>query len=225
MTETYASEDHLPDPGRAPGTGQPIACFTTGTRIMVPGGDCPVERLEPGMTVETLDHGPQRLVWVGRRGVSGKGPLVPVVFEPGAIGNDRRLRLSAQHRLLLECPRAKEIYGRAQVLVPAISFVGLPGITLEPADDITYFHLLFDRHELISAEGVVCESLLLRNVARTDAARKRDATARENVAILPGVLAKQLPFGTKAARWILYPWQGAELLGTLLPDRPWDQVV
>lgn len=177
-----------------------MKCFTAGTQIAVPGGSRLIEELEPGQIVQTFDNGPQPLLWVGRRAVSGLQELAPVRFDTGVIGNDRPLLLSQQHRLLVEGEDVVAAYGRPEVLVPAAAFVGLPGVQIVKGEQVLYIHLMFHSHELISAEGVVCESLLIRNVRRVDPKEMTDPTASENATILPGVLAKQLPFEMRIAR-------------------------
>ncbi|MEZ5869476.1 MAG: Hint domain-containing protein [Defluviimonas denitrificans] len=133
-------------------------CFTPGTLIRVPGGEVAVETLGPGDLVETLDHGPQPLRWVGRRTVEGRGDLAPVAIAAGTLDNRRDLRVSPQHRMLFTGWRAELCTGQAEVLVAAKHLVGQPGITRAPVDEVDYIHLLFDRHEIIFAEGAATES-------------------------------------------------------------------
>ncbi|MBS0563955.1 MAG: Hint domain-containing protein [Proteobacteria bacterium] len=134
------------------------ACFTPGTLIGVPGGRVAIETLRIGDPVLTLDHGPQPLRWIGRQSVDGTGKLAPIRFAPGAIGNDRALFVSPQHRILWSGARAELLFAEPQVLVPALHLVGLAGVTREPAAHVVYIHLLFDRHELVLSDGVPTES-------------------------------------------------------------------
>lgn len=134
------------------------ACFTPGTLIRVPGGAVPVEALAPGDLVETLDSGPQTLRWVGRQRVRGVGRFAPVRFAAGVIGNDRPLRVSPQHRMLVAGWQAELHFGEPEVLVPARHLLHWPGVTQSPVRSVDYLHLLFDRHEIIFAEGAPSES-------------------------------------------------------------------
>lgn len=142
-----------------PGEPPVIPCFAAGTRLHTPHGPRLVERLRPGDLVETLDHGAQPLRWVGRATVAGIGPFAPVRFEAGSLGNARPLWLSPLHRVLVTGWQAQLHFGEAQVLVAARDLVGRPGVTQRPVPRITYLHVLFDRHEIVLAEGAPCESL------------------------------------------------------------------
>jgi len=52
------------------------------------------------------------------------------------------------------------MFGTADVLIPAIKLVGLPGIDVDSAArSVDYIHLLSDRHEMLCANGAESESL------------------------------------------------------------------
>ena len=143
-------------------------CFAAGTRLAVPGGSAPVETLGPGARVRARDGGVERVLWAGRRRVSGRGAGAPVVFAPGVLGNDAPLALSQQHRVLIASPMAEVHFGAAEVFVPARALAGTPGVRLAPCACIDYVHLLLPRHDILrAAGGAHCESLHLGQV--TDA--------------------------------------------------------
>jgi hypothetical protein len=53
------------------------------------------------------------------------------------------------------------------VLVPVVKLLSVPGIEIaHDLTEVTYLHLLFDRHEILFADGVEAESLLLGEQAR-----------------------------------------------------------
>jgi hypothetical protein len=144
-----------------------IPCFTPGARIATPEGWRLVEDLCPGDLVLTEDAGAQPLAWCGGRSLThaellASPPLWPIRIAAGALGlnlPERDLTVSPQHRMLVTGPRAELIFGEAEVLVAATHLVGLPGITRElPQAGITYLHLMFDDHQIISAEGCLTES-------------------------------------------------------------------
>ena len=171
-------------------------CFAAGTRLSVPGGARKVEGLRVGDLVETADHGPQPVRWIGGRVVPAAGAAGPIAIAPGALGEGlprADLVVSPQHRVLVASAVASRMTGQAQVLVPAKQLLGLPGIRrLKPRLAIRYVHLLFDRHEIVFAEGAPTESLflgpqadaLLPGVA-VRALRERFATAATPARLMP----------------------------------------
>lgn len=133
-------------------------CFVAGTLIAVPGGQVAVEDLAPGDFVETRDHGPRPLRWVGRRAVAGRGAFAPVRLRAGALGNHGALDLSPQHRVLLDDWRAQVLAGEDEALCPAHLLVNGDTIHRAPRARVTYVHIMFDAHEIVQANGLACES-------------------------------------------------------------------
>lgn len=148
-----------------PGADAEFVCFSQEARISVPGGEMPAGELAVGDLVETYDDGARAIEWRGHRNVPGRGASAPVLFAPGAIGNDRPLRLSQQHRVMVTTPRAQLLFGSAEVFVPAKAMVNNRDIKLSPCAVANYVHILLDKHQIIRAEGVLCESLLLGDMA------------------------------------------------------------
>lgn len=140
-----------------------IVCFAAGTLVETPQGVRPVQDLRSGDLVTTLDHGPRILRWSGGLLRLGIGRAAPVRIAAGAFGPglpQRDVLISRQHRVLLSSWFAKLYFGEAQILVPAVRLVGLPGITCQPQlRIIAYHHLLLDAHQVILAEGLPSESL------------------------------------------------------------------
>ena len=152
-----------------------IICFTAGTRILTPRGPRPVEDLRPGDLVITRDNGPQPLRWAGRRTVAGKGDFAPIRFDTGALGNTRPLLVSPQHRMLHRSSMAALYFNSPEVLLSAKHMINGGSITQADCDSVTYLHLLFDRHEIIFAEGAPSESFHPGHVglkALSDASRE-----------------------------------------------------
>ncbi|MEX0318116.1 MAG: Hint domain-containing protein [Ruegeria sp.] len=146
-----------------------FVCFAKGTLIRTAQGNRRVEDLQPGDLVCTLDRGMQPIRWIGSKCVdlsqaSGEMErLLPVRITAGALGGGlprRDLLVSRQHRLLVSSKIAAHMFGTRDVLVAAIKLSALPGIYVdEEVDEVEYFHLLFDRHEVIFAEDAPAESL------------------------------------------------------------------
>ena len=135
-----------------------IICFTHGTGIRTPWGERPVQDLRPGDVVLTRDHGPQTLRWVGRRSVRGSGSLAPVRFARGAFGNDRDLWVSPQHRMVYQGGMATLYFDSPEVMVPAKHLVDGRLITRQEVAEVTYYHLLFDEHQVVWGNGALSES-------------------------------------------------------------------
>jgi hypothetical protein len=135
-----------------------IACFTEGTLIYVPGGAVAVERLAAGDLVVTRDHGPQVLRWVGRTVRRAAGVDAPVEIRAGTFGDHGALRVSPCHRVLVEGARAELLFGEAEVLVKAKHLVDGRAVRVVEGGEVAYLHLLFDRHEVVVANGLPCES-------------------------------------------------------------------
>ena len=148
-----------------------VACFTSGASVLTSEGRRSIEDLRVGDGIKTKDHGVQPILWIGRRTVPATGSWAPVVFEAGALGNSKPMALSPAHRILRQAPDLEVLFESAEVLVPAKSFVGRPGVTQKEGGVVTYFHLLLPQHELINVDGVWSESLYLGGSAAGNRAR------------------------------------------------------
>ncbi|MEC7258655.1 MAG: Hint domain-containing protein, partial [Pseudomonadota bacterium] len=131
-------------------------CFGPGTRIDTADGPVPVEQLRVGMMLAMVGGGfaPLRLCLSSPRWTAGPDRASPVRIAAGVLGKGmpvEELILSPQHRVWVS-----ELGG----LVPAKALTVLPGVT--HAHDIAwidYHHLVLDKHALLLANGLPCESL------------------------------------------------------------------
>ncbi|MEL6682820.1 MAG: Hint domain-containing protein [Pseudomonadota bacterium] len=164
--------DNFVTDGPTPGTTN--VCFADGTAIRTPHGERRVEDLRPGDQLVTLDHGVQEVAWVFGKtwspiDVAISHNLCPVRISKGSLGNglpERHLRLSRQHRVLVKGQIARRMFDAPEVLIPAKDLLGLPGVSLEmPTRDVTYYHIMLSRHEVLFADGAPCESLYLGSQA------------------------------------------------------------
>ena len=143
-----------------------LPCFTPGTMILTERGEVAVEDLLPCDLVNTLDNGLQPVRWIGKRDLNlvdlvVQPSLQPIRIAAGALSHglpDRDMMVSPQHRMLMAGSRAEMLFGEAEVLVAAIHLTALPGVEQLQTSQITYVHLLFDRHEIIRANGAWTES-------------------------------------------------------------------
>ncbi|MDE4172982.1 Hint domain-containing protein [Phaeobacter sp. PT47_59] len=137
-----------------------IPCFVAGTLIRTPGGDVPVESLQPGDLVLTRDEGPQPVRWAGSRLVAGQGELAPVRIAAGTFGAHRDLEVSPQHRVLVRGAAAELLFGEPEVLVAARDLINDSSVRRVPQAQVCYVHLMFDRHQVIYSEDLPSESFL-----------------------------------------------------------------
>lgn len=133
-------------------------CFTSGTLITTQSGDRPIDDLRVGDLVLTADQGYQPIRWIGSSTHPAKGNKAPILIREGALGNKRDLRVSPQHRMLLQGWQAELLFGEVDVLVAAKSLINDQSIRRVEGGQVTYFHILFDSHQIIWAEGAPSES-------------------------------------------------------------------
>ncbi|MHA3979131.1 Hint domain-containing protein [Halovulum sp. GXIMD14794] len=136
-----------------------LLCFTRGTMILTERGEVAIEDLGPGDTVLTRDNGAQPIRWIASRTTRATGDMAPIRISKGAIGNDRDLTLSPAHRVLLSGWRAQAICGAPEALATARQLLTHDGVTRIEGGTVEYFHMLLDRHEIVTANGTPAETL------------------------------------------------------------------
>jgi len=152
-----------------------LACFVEGTMIDTPSGPKPVERLAPGDLVITLDNGAKPIRWTGTTRVSEQSlasnpSLRPIRIEANAFGAgtpQRPVDLSPQHRVLVAGWEVELTSGLERAFAPATHL--LNGTTVVPAPwkgGITYCHIMFDTHEIVTSEGLPTESFHVGDTIR-----------------------------------------------------------
>ena len=162
--------------GTSEGSSRPVAalatppCFTAGTLIDTPSGAVQIETLLAGELVTTADHGAQQIRWIGRTYLPAAVLAQHPEFRPIRIMRDafgpglpyRDTALSPQHRILISDWRAMLFFGEDEVLVPAHKLVNDAAIRPDHgARGVIYYHLAFDRHEVIWGDGLMSESYLM----------------------------------------------------------------
>jgi Hint domain len=130
-------------------------CFLRGAKISTPTGEIPVDELDIGDAICTLD-GIKRVKWIGRKKIRNASndeawnvrPIRVARFALDDKTPHRDLYMSAGHRLFLN-----------EVLIPVMYLVN--DATVAPHfgwESIEYYHVEFDTHEVIFAEGAAVES-------------------------------------------------------------------
>lgn len=152
-----------------------IPCFTPGCLIATPYGDRAVEALVAGDLVLTQDRGPQPLRWVCKRTLgtsflAASPQHSPIYIQKDSIAPgtpNRDMRVSPQHRMLITSWKAQLLFGEVEILVPAKALINHDTIYVDQdADQVTYIHLLFDQHEIVTAENAPTESLHAGQLAK-----------------------------------------------------------
>jgi hypothetical protein len=134
------------------GGGQGGQCFLAGTLIRTPSGCVPVEELSVGSAVLTASGEAKPVKWIGKRKDASEAPVKITRF---AIDGDAPLRdlfVSPRHAIYID-----------GFLVPVINLVN--GMTIVDTaksnpSTFTYYHIEFETHEVIEAEGLTVESYL-----------------------------------------------------------------
>lgn len=167
--------------GQSLDSGNMLApCFTRGVRIMTDAGERAIEDLRAGDLVLTRDRGLQPIRWIGSARLTAaalaRNPAMrPVRIRAHALGRGlpaTDLVVSPQHRILVRSKVARTMFGADEVLVAAKQLLQIDGIDLaEDLHEVEYFHMLFDRHEVVVSNGAETESLYpgpeaLRSVGR-----------------------------------------------------------
>jgi hypothetical protein len=137
-------------------------CFLKGTKILTAEGERRIEDLAIGDLLPTAFGGLRPVQWIGRypRKKSDQSrpwvkDALPVRIARSALGPNlphADLYVTAAHSLLID-----------GVLVPAEMLINGATITRHEAcgaDELEYFHIKLETHDVVYAEGVAAETLL-----------------------------------------------------------------
>ncbi len=195
----------------APGARGGVICFAGGTLIDTPDGPRPVEALRAGDRVSTRDDGAQEVLWTGSRRMSGARlyampHLRPIRVRAGAMGDDRPdsdLLVSPEHRMLIRGARARELFNEDEVLVAARDLIDGQWVVGETGyREVTYFHLLTERHQIVWANGMETESF---HPAAADFDLMEPDQKAALLSTLPGLEQDRMYYGSFARRNLSSP--------------------
>ncbi len=137
-----------------------VPCFAAGTLIRTPRGDVSVESLQVGDVVVTASGEHRPVKWIGHsdfdlRGHPDPRPTLPVRIAPDAFGPGRPsqdLYISSGHSICIDLC--------GEVLIPAGLLVN--GATVAPVEveEISYWHVELDSHDILIANNLPAESYL-----------------------------------------------------------------
>jgi hypothetical protein len=138
-------------------------CFLRGTKILTTNGAIRIEDLSIGDRVETVKGDRLPVKWVGlqrfRKGAGSnwQSDILPVRISRLALDEQtphRDLYISAGHALFID-----------GVLIPAGYLINGHNVVQavpEGTEDIEYFHIELETHEVIFAEGAPTETFLVK---------------------------------------------------------------
>jgi hypothetical protein len=153
----WCDNDSPPSRGGASGN-----CFLKGTKIRTAEGERKIEDLAIGDLLPTMFGGLRPVRWIGRYPFKKSDPskpwvkdALPVRIARSALGPDlphADLYVTARHGLLID-----------GVLVPAAMLINGTTITRHEArecDELEFFHIKLESHDVVYAEGAPAETLL-----------------------------------------------------------------
>ncbi len=155
-------------------SGAPAKAGTTGlcagANLRTPCGPRRVEFMRKGDLVVTRDNGlqPVRMTWtrtITAAEIAADPSLAPIVLRPRAIGPmmpQRDLSVGGAHRLLIPGWRLQDEPDGESCLVPARDIAGLNDSAFvdRAPEEVTYYNIVFDEHQVICANGMPLESFL-----------------------------------------------------------------
>jgi len=139
-------------------TTQELPCYCPGTLIRTIEGDVPVEDLVIGNEVLTHSGAMRPIKWIGRRSyaarfILGRKDVLPICFETGSLGDRAPIRdlwVSPHHAIYLD-----GLLIEAKDLINDISIY-----QADVAEEVSYFHIELETHDVILADGAWAESFL-----------------------------------------------------------------
>lgn len=135
-----------------------VVCFASGTLIQTIHGDVAVEDLAIGDLVITASGAERPIVWIGHRTVNcamSERPrnVLPIRIAAHAFGENKPyqdLLVSPGHSLCATIV--------SEVLVTASALLNGSSIQQIDVDEVTYWHVELDSHDILLANGLPAES-------------------------------------------------------------------
>ena len=135
-------------------------CYVSGTRIRTVHGDVSVEDLRIGDLAVTASGESRPISWISHRAIDCRrhprpGEIMPIRIAAHTFNDNRPARdlfVSPGHSICVD------VLG--EVLIPAIALVNGSTIQQVEVDEVTYWHVELDSHDIILAENLPAESFL-----------------------------------------------------------------
>jgi hypothetical protein len=133
------------------------ACFCRGTLIRTPDGETPIEQLNRGDMVLTASGAARPVAWTGHRRLDLSKHARPWDVRPVRIGRGA-FGEGLPHRDLWVSPGHNIAW--KGVLLPASLLINDRSIRQVQADEVEYWHVELETHDIIFSEGLASESYL-----------------------------------------------------------------
>ncbi len=160
--------------GKIDASGIEAANFTgglvEGANVRTPCGPRRIELVRPGDMIVTRTYGlqPVRMIWkrqVTQDQMRLNPDLAPIRLKPRAIGPmmpQRDLIVAPDHRLLIPGFRVAGMPDDKCVLAEARELAGTSDAVYvdRSMEVVTYYHMVFDSHQILTANGLPVESFL-----------------------------------------------------------------
>ena len=184
------------------------ACIAPHAPVETPEGPKMIDRLKPGDLIQTQDHGPQPVRWVGAREVPARGQFQPIRLRAPYFGLTRDLLVAPEQCLLIGGAEVEYLFGEEEVLVQARHLVnGVSALWEKSGPTVELYHVLLDEHEVIQIAGCQLESLYVGSLG-TDAALLQTTMLR-------GIAPEAVPLHMGSARPILKNYEAMTLQSVL----------
>ena len=135
-------------------------CFVSGTRIATARGEVAVEDLRVGDRAVTASGETRPIRWIGHRTLDFRGhprpdAAMPIRIRARAFGPNRPAR-----DLLVSLGHAICVDVCGEVLIPAGALIDGTNVHQVEVDEVTYWHVELDSHDILLAENLPAESYL-----------------------------------------------------------------
>lgn len=219
--QTITGTNNWPNIPTAPDTNYSdlpdFVCFAAGTRIETPRGLRLIEDLKAGDEVVLANGTRQPIRWIGSRKLSREElravpHLRPIRFKAGSMGAGcpaRDVWLSPQHRVAVTATGLELMADANVMLASAKSLVnGRDVIQRQGFRPVEYFHVLFDQHEILNVDGLMCETFF---PGETTVDALSEATRAELYELFPELEDDLQSYGDTALP-VLKPYEASVIL-------------
>lgn len=156
----------------------PATGFVEGTFVKTALGMRPIERLQPGETLEFHDGSRAALIGLHQHTVTvadfaTQQHLRPYEIPALSMGDTvprRPLQVSGDIHLLAQGRMISRVSGSdTGLLIPVHSMEGFKGITqIQPTKDVTFYHLILEQHRVIHVEGLTTSTMFVTEDTQID---------------------------------------------------------